>query len=54
VLENGNPEIGTEQHPGAGMAGGVWMETNGCGRAPILADQAIAMPGNAAKSETKY
>jgi hypothetical protein len=40
--------------PGAGMAGGVWMQTNGCGCAPILVDQAIATPGNAAKLETKY
>jgi len=40
--------------PAAGIAGSVWMQTNGCGCVPILADQAIAMPGNAVKSETKY
>ena len=40
--------------PGAGMTGGVWMQTNGCGRAPSFADQAIAItPGKAVKSETE-
>jgi len=36
------------------MAGGVWMQTNGCGWVSSLADHAIEMPGNAVKSDTKY
>ena len=40
--------------PGAGIAGGVWTHTKGCGCRPNRADQAIAIPENAAISATKY
>lgn len=38
--------------PGAGIAGGVWMQMNGCGCAPNRAAKAIAIPGNWVTSET--
>jgi hypothetical protein len=40
--------------PGAGIVGGVWSQTKGWGCRPNCADQAIAIPGKAAISETKY